>query len=207
MLGDILWTPLFAGYQPSRNLRLQFATQSLRKLRVYQTAHAKDVIWGVSEFRVMDEGKEIPRVPEWRLTARPNPWDVQLAFDNNPVTRWRSWQTAEPGMFIEVDFGHPQSVDAVVIQSSDEGHQTKLKVEGQDAQGNWTTLSNEAQEFVSRSPVNLRLAATSELKARGIRYLLIEKYDLKSEDFEMNSKVWGIKCIGERKAARLYQIE
>src|SRR5260370_29939 len=207
VLGDILWTPLFAGYQPSRILRFHFAPQSLRKLRVYQTAHAKDVIWGVSELRVMDEGKEIPRDPEWRLTARPNPWDVQLAFDNSPVTRWRTWQTAEPGMFIELDFGHPQSVDAVVIESSDEDHQTKLKVEGMDAQGNWTTLSSEAQEFVTRSPVNLRLAATSELKARGIRYLLIEKYDLKSEDFEMNSKVWGIKCIGERKAARLYQIE
>jgi 4-amino-4-deoxy-L-arabinose transferase-like glycosyltransferase len=207
VLGDILWTPLFAAYQPSRILKFQFAPQSVRKLRVYQTAHAKDVIWGVSELRVRDEGKEIPRAPEWRLTAHPNPWDVQLAFDNSPVTRWRSWQTAEPGMFIEVDFGHPQNVDSVVIQSSDESNQTKLKVDGMDAQNKWTTLSSEAQEFVSRSPVNLRLAATSELKARGVRYLLIEKYDLKSEDFEMNSDLWGIKCIGERKAARLYQIE
>jgi hypothetical protein len=110
-------------------------------------------------------------------------------------------------MFIEVDFGHPQNVDSVVIQSSDESNQTKLKVDGMDTQNKWTTLSSEAQEFVSRSPVNLRLAATSELKARGVRYLLIEKYDLKSEDFEMNSDLWGIKCIGERKAARLYQIE
>src|SRR5258708_7766226 len=67
VLGDILRTPLFAGYQPSRILKFQFALQSIRKLRVYQTAHAKDLIWCVSELRVMNDGNEISRDPEWRF--------------------------------------------------------------------------------------------------------------------------------------------
>ena len=131
-----------------------------------------------------------------------------MAFDNSPVTRWRSWQTAAPGMFVEVDFGRPQPVDAAVIESTRQDSETKVKLEGMDPQGQWTTLSSEPVPSSRPITVNLRLAASAELKARGIRYVMVEKNDLRSEDFQFHSKLWGMKCIGEVGTfARLYYIE
>lgn len=207
VLGDILWTPLFDSFQPTRFLKFQFPGRELRKVRVIQTAQAKDALWGVAEMRVFEGAQELRRAPEWRLTAHPNPWDVQLAFDNSQVTRWRSWRRAEPGMFIEVDFGHPQQADGVVVESSDEGWQTKLKLDGMDSHGKWTTLSGEPVESTNPVRVSLRLAAGAELKAWGIRYVLVEKDDVRSEDFQFHTNLWGMKCIGEWGGARLYHIE
>jgi hypothetical protein len=208
MVRDILWTPLFNSFPPTRILTFQFPERELRAVRVVQTEKAKDVQWGIAELRVLDGQSELPRAPEWRLRARPNPWDVQMAFDNSPVTRWRSWQVAEPGMFVQVDFGHAQKLDAVVVESSDEGYQTKVKLEGMDGQGKWATILDQPVETSRPTRVNLRLAAASELKARGIRYLLIEKNDIRSEDFQLYTKLWGMKCIGEwNSVGRLYHIE
>jgi len=207
VLADILWTPLFGGFQPTRLVKFQFSRREVRKVRVVQTAQAKDVPWGIAELHVLEGGRELPRAPEWRLKAHPNPWDVQLAFDNSPVTRWRSWQRAEPGMFVEVDFGHAQAADCVTVETSDEGYQTSMELQGMDAGGNWTTLSKDAQETTSRPPVSLRRAATAELKARGIRYVVIERDDLRSDDFKFHTGLWGMKLIGEAGPGRLYYIE
>ena len=207
VLGDIMWTPLFGGLQPSRLIKFQFPRRELRKVRVVQTARAQDVSWGIAEFRVLEGGHELPRALEWRLKAHPNPWDVQMAFDNSQVTRWRSWQRAEPGMFVEVDFGHAQSVDSVTVESSDEGYQTKVELNGMDPDGKWTTLSKNPEETTQRPTVNLRRAATEELKARGIRYVMVEKDDLRSDDFSHYAVLWGMKFIGEAGQGRLYYIE
>jgi hypothetical protein len=46
------------------------------------------------------------------------------------------------------------------------------------------------------------------LKARGIRYVLIEKTDFRSEDFQVHTSFWGMKRIGEIDSrAWLYHIE
>ncbi len=208
VLRDILWTPLFNSFQPTRILTFRFPERDLRAIRVVQTEKAKDAQWGIAELRVFDGESELPRLAEWRLSAHPNPWDVQMAFDNSPVTRWRSWQVAGPGMFVQVDFGHAQKVDEVVVESGDEGYQTKVKLEGLDPQGKWATILDQPVETSSPTRVNLRLAAASEFKARGIRYLLIEKGDIRSEDFQLYTKLWGMKCIGNwNSVAWLYHIE
>ena len=61
--------------------------------------------WTVSEMRVLAGGGELPRTPEWRLSAWPNGWDVQLAFDNNYATRWSTWQAMPPRAYVAIDFG------------------------------------------------------------------------------------------------------
>jgi hypothetical protein len=166
------------------------------------------VSWGVAELRILDGANELPRLPGWRLSAHPNPWDVQMAFDNSPVTRWRSWQVAEPGMFIQVDFGQIQKLDAVVAESSDEGYQTKTKLEGMDSSGQWAVILDQPVETSRPTRVNLRRAAADEFKARGIHYIVVEKDDIRSEDFRLYTSLWGMKCIGEWKsAAWLYHIE
>ena len=105
VLQDILWTPVVRAFQPTRVLKFDFPPRELRKLRVVQTASLPHNQWSIAELRVSNRQSELPRDPGWRLTAHPNPWDVQLAFDNSPVTRWRSWQPATPGMYVEVEFG------------------------------------------------------------------------------------------------------
>jgi hypothetical protein len=205
---DIVWTALFKNLQPTRALTFRFPPRELRAVRVVQTEQARDVQWDVSELRVMDGENELARSPAWRLSAHPNPWDVQMAFDNSPVTRWRSWQLAEPGMFIQADFGQTQKLDAVVVESSAEGNQTKIKLDGMDGRGQWATIVDQPVETGNPTRVNLRRAASEELKARGIHYLLVEKSDLRYEDFLLYAGVWGMKCIGEwNSVAWLYRIE
>ena len=207
-IGDILWTPLFNSFEPTRSLTFHFPQQSLRKIRVIRTAAAETVSWSVAELRVFHTGAELPRADDWRLTAHPNPWDVQMAFDNDPVTRWKSWQAAEPGMFVEADFGRLRAVDSVAVETTDEDFQKKIKLDGMDSSGRWTTLSTQPEEAVIRIRVSLRHAATAEVQARGVRFILTGKDEPEWDDFDKHAGLWGIKRVGELAGgARLYHIE
>ena len=207
LLQDILWVPMFRDFQPTRVLTFQFPPRELRKVRVVQTASLADGQWSVSELRVLANGHELPRDPEWRLTARPNPWDVQLAFDNSPVTRWRTWQPPAAGMYVEIDFARNKKLDSVIVESSGDTSATKIKLEGLGDDRKWTTVAGAPTESVRPSRVSLRQAATAELKSRGIRYLLITEDNIGANDFQLYSKLWGMKIIAQRGTARLYYIE
>ena len=207
ILADILWTPLFSDYPPTRLLKFQFPERQFRKLRVIQTENVPDQQWAVSELRVLHGGQELPRSSEWSLTASPNPWDVQFAFDNSPATRWRSWQEARSGMYMEVDFGRDRNVDSVVVESSGDTTKTKLKLDGLSPDGHWSTVSDHPSEIAQHIRVSLRLAASHELKARGVRYLLIDDNDIRAEDFRVYSNLWGIMQVGQFRNKRLYYIQ
>lgn len=92
-LSDMLKSVRVREWQPTRRLTFSLTPQTLRSVRIVQTSRdAKRNYWSISEFRVFSGGRELPRDPRWRLRASPNPFEIQLAFDNNPMTRWRSWQ-------------------------------------------------------------------------------------------------------------------
>jgi Dolichyl-phosphate-mannose-protein mannosyltransferase len=207
VLQDILWTPVVRSFQPTRALKFQFPGRQLRKLRVVQTASLPNNQWSVSELRIFNGAMELSRDPAWRLTAHPNPWGVQLAFDNSPVTRWRSWQTAEPGMYVEVDFGSLQGASTVALESSDDNGDTRIKLEGMGSNGQWITLSDRAVQ--SRQPIrtSLRVAASAELKARGIHYVLIKPENPGADDFRRYPGAWGMTLAGAAGDARLYRIK
>jgi F5/8 type C domain len=205
-LQDVIWTPMFQDYAPTLALKFHFSPTQLQRIRLVQTAAVKDMLWSVSELRVLSGGRELERAPEWRLTAHPNPWEVQLAFDNSPATRWRSWQDAQPGMHMDVDFGREQTIDSVIVETSNDSSGARLKLEGMTPDGKWTTLSDHADESRQEIRANLRLAATAEFKARSIRYLLIDDRDPRADDFYRYASVWGITNIGRWKSRRLYYI-
>lgn len=207
VLQDILWTPVVPQLQPRRFFRFDFSPRELRKLRVVQTANLPNNQWSISELRVFDGAMELPRDPSWRLTAHPNPWDVQLAFDNSPVTRWRSWQPASPGMYVEVDFGKLQSASAVTVQSSDDDGDIKMKLEGMSADGSWTTLTDHAVQSHQNIRASLRLAATNELKARGIRVVVIKSDNPGADDYRRYPSYWGLALVGSSGETRLFRIE
>ena len=111
MLADILRTALMFGACPVRAVNYQFPPTVLRRVRAIQTARLPGEMWSVSEFQILEGGKPLAPDGKWRMTSNPNPWDARFAFDGSLVTRWRSWEDAAPGMFLEVDFGEPRLID------------------------------------------------------------------------------------------------
>jgi hypothetical protein len=206
VIEDILWTPVAAGYQPVLSVKFNFPPREFRKLRVVLKGSETDGQWSITELRIFDGPKELPRDPGWRLTAHPNPWDVQLAFDNSPVTRWRSWQPASAGMYVEVDFPRPQPAGSVAVESSYETVNTKIALEGMGTDGQWSTVSDHPAITTHTIRTSLRLAAIGELKARGIQYVLIHPGDPGADDFFRDPEAWGLSLVGEENGAHLYRI-
>src|SRR5262249_28488208 len=82
LMYDIMQAPI-DGYKPVQRLKFPFAAQPLQAVRLVQTGTAK-AFWTVSEVRIFNGSGEVARKPGWRLSATPNGWEVQLAFDNSP---------------------------------------------------------------------------------------------------------------------------
>jgi hypothetical protein len=161
--------------------------------------------WSVHEIRFFHAGVELPRQPEWRLEAWPNPWEVQLAFDNSPATRWRSWETLSPGMYIQVDFGKPGQVDEVRLETSVDSSDAREQVELIDNSGNQVALVGNP-EVTSITPAPwIRRAATFEMASRGIHYLLIGNGDPTAADIREDPEGWGLKQVASEYGVRLYR--
>lgn len=206
VMQDILWTPMVQAYQPTRVLKFDFPQRQIRKVRVVMKGSEHLDQWSMSELRIFDGPKELSRDPSWRLKAHPNPWEVQLAFDNSPVTRWRSWQPAAPGMYVEIDLGWPEQASSVVVESSWDMINTKIALQGMGADGRWTTISDHPLVIDRPLHVNLRMAATAELKSRGISYLVVRPDDPFAMDLQRYPAAWGLSLAGQESGARLYHI-
>jgi hypothetical protein len=172
-----------------------------------QTAGGTPDLWSVTEMRVFSGDHELPRDPQWQPRAHPNPWDVQLAFDNSPVTRWRSWRRLFPGMFLEIDFGRPEIADRVLLECSRDQYGVRLKLEGQLESGEWRSLSAAAETTGALASPGLRRAATRALKVHGVSYLLVHDSDFGADDFRLRAPAWGIRFLGERGEGKLYRVE
>jgi hypothetical protein len=204
---DLLHTPLIPEIQPTRWLDFKFAPQTIRKVRLVQTAGGGSEYWSVGELRLYSGDRELPRAPEWRLTARPNPGVIQSAFDNSPVTRWRSGESIRPGMYIEVDLGKAVVIDRVRAECSRDQYKAAMKVDVLDAPGTWTTVAMEPQESNAPGWAGLRRAATAEVKALGVSYILIEEGDFGARDYIDKAPLWGWRQVDEIAGAHLFHIE
>jgi hypothetical protein len=206
---DILYIGSFDGLRPKIAMVFQFPEQTGRRVRVVQTLKAEPhKQWSVHEIRFLRGGVEIPRSPEWKLRAWPNAWDVQLAFDNSPATRWRSWEYPTPGMFIETDFGGDKTLDQVVVETSEDGMwDVKLRAEMMDRDGKWITLNDKPAMRAIPAPLWIRRAATREILLRGVRYVLIHDSDYGGSDYREDPDLWGFKVIAHEREVTLYRIE
>lgn len=207
LLVDILNSGWVDGYQPRVLERLQFSEKAPRRIRVDITAQGEQFEqWSVHELRFFDRGAELPRRPQWRLSAWPNPWDVQLAFDNSPATRWRTWERAAPGDYIQVDFGQAQVVDEVRIERSyDYNLQAEVKI-FDESSGHWMAVGARRQTTALRLDADIRRYATRELALRGIHYVLIPESYAGASDFRGDPGGWGMEKVAEESGARLYRI-
>ena len=206
-LGDFLNIGWLEDYQPTREFVFHFPERSVGRIRLAQAAQGKgQEQWNVHELRFFDGGAEVARSPEWKLRAWPNPWEVQLAFDNSPATRWRSWQTGAPGMYIDVDFGRDQKVDEVRMQTShDFTWAIKFRVE-EYARGRWTAVTDQFEERKIKPRGSVRRAATGEFEARGYHYILVQDRDWGASDFADDPESWGLEVAGRSAGATLYRV-
>lgn len=203
--GLILQTACDPQVAPTWRVRFSFPRQTVRALRLVQTAAAES-LWNIHELRIFDGGRELPREPAWRLTADPYPWGIQDAFDNSPITMWRSGEALRPGMFVEVDLHASPQADAVVMEAAPNQSGLRLKLEGMDDAGKWHTLDPAPRVYDAAAPLGLRRAAARELKRRGIDYVLAFDDERESEDLRRNPALWGVIQVGQTKEARLYEL-
>jgi len=195
-------------YRPRVALVFPFPERTMRRIRVLQTKQAPPHSqWNVHEIHYFRGGVELPRTSAWRLRAWPNPWEVQLAFDNSPATRWRSWEVPAPGMFIETDFGSDQSVDQVVVETSTDGMwSTTLEIQMMDGNGRWVKLAGDPEMREIPVPIWLRRAATYELHARDVNYILVHDGDFGADDFFEDPDTWGLQIIARENRVTLYKV-
>jgi hypothetical protein len=212
-LNDALFSAIHQDWAPTARLEFTIPRGEYYSVRIVQTAAPKKGekgdkdLWSVAEFRIFDGDKELPRAPGWRLEARPNPWDVQLAFDNSAATRWRSWERLRAGMYISVDFGEARTLDKIRLQASFDQWGTKLHAEAREADGKWRVVSGEPKLSNSGLPLGLRRGAIDELKRDGVSYMLVSEDNFNWQDFRDNASAWGIRQVDIAANVRLYKLE
>jgi hypothetical protein len=155
--------------------------------------------------RVYSQGRELPRAADWRLSAWPNGWEVQLAFDNSYATRWSTWQAQSPGDKLQIDFPRLETVDEVVLECAPAGG-AHVQLELLDSHGRWTPMTDTPVREGVDSPMGLRRAAMLELKARGIGFMLIDS-DFFARDMKMYRAYWGITELALINGTYLYRID
>ncbi len=202
---DVLKVALYDEFGPVQRIHFSFPSKPLKRFRLVQAGSSHDS-WSVHQLRVFHAGGIIVRKPGWRLRASPNPWDVEMAFDENPVTRWRSWQPASPGMWMEADFGTPQAADAIVVECSADQPGLRLRLELEDAEGRWETVQEASPRSLQPPPPGLGRAAVEHLKRLGITHLFIFQKNPLDAMLRQRADEWGLVEIGVESGARLYRL-
>lgn len=195
-------------YRPTEQHRFSFPPRSVRRIRLLQVGRDGTADqWSVSEFRIFHGGAELPRAREWRLSAFPNEWDVQSAFDNSPLTRWASRQPPSPGMYIEVDFQRPRTIDLVTAQctAGQSGVQMDLQFEAEP--GKWQGIGSRHEVVGAGIPPRLRRAAAEHLLRQNVQWLVVHDQDPGARDFLLRQTQWGISLAGTSERYRLYRVE
>jgi len=186
--------------------------QPVISIRITQNASSQGLMWNVDEVELRSEGKLLPRSPKWRLTASPNPWGVEAAFDGNLATRWRSWDPLRPGMFMSVDFHDSEKLDSVDV-ILDNREWTTLEDGPWAAQVSLGVVAEAGREthLLPRvswdPPADVRKDAMGALKANGIHYVLIDRNDWMQNAFRDHPQLWNMQAIATTEYATLYRID
>ena len=202
---DLLSTPLLTEKQPTVSLRLHFSPVTTRRLRVVQTASGNGY-WNIAELRIFSQGREVPRLPGWRMSAQPNRWEAGLAFDNNYASRWSSWQAMSPGMFVSVVFGKRETVDEVVCEMGP-NQEAQIQVEIATEDGRWTPVPATVERGVRPIPSDLRREAMRSLKAHGITHLVMREGDFPTADIRNHADLWGLVELSVVGPLHIYRLE
>jgi hypothetical protein len=189
--------------RPTTQRRFRFPAARLRAVRVVQWATGPGE-WMVHELRLFLQERELPRAFQWKLRASSNSWDVQLAFDNSPVTFWRSIEDLSPDMNLEVELDGAAELDSVLLETSAAQTGARLTLEALADGDVWKALADSSEDTDVVRQAGLRRLATREFKAQGIEYILVADSDFFARDFCGKPELWGITELAQVKDLRLY---
>ena len=167
---------------------------------------ASENFWTVTELRIRSQGRELTRTPNWRLSAKPNGWEVQLAFDNSYATRWSTWQAMSPGDCIQVELPAPETVDEVVLEC-DPAWEARPQVEVLLDNGRWAPITDSVEAVKAEPPDGIRRAATRDVRALGFHYILVNQEDVVYNDILKYQKYWGLTEVAKAHGTHLYKID
>jgi hypothetical protein len=204
-LMDGLRTAMTPEARPTLQKRFRFPAARLRAVRVVQWATGPGE-WIVHEVRLFLQERELPRAFQWKLRASSNPWDVQLAFDNSPVTFWRSIEDLRPDMSLEVELDRAVELDSVVLETSPAQTSARLSLEGLADGDVWKAVAESSEDTDVIRPTGLRRMAIREFKAQGIEYILVADSDFFARDFRDKPDLWGVTELAQVKDLRLYKL-
>jgi len=169
-MSDVLICASQTPFVRQQQITYRWTPAQARAVEFTWSGRASQRMWSVNEVRLWNGGSLLRRAPDWRVDAFPNPWDAGDAFDGLDVTRWRSWESARPGMLIRVQFGKPAFIDRVEVLNTDPQPLDEAQVRILDEAGRW--LAPAAREQQDAAPEDLRREATRQLRSAGIDYLL-----------------------------------
>lgn len=206
-VSQILWSAGLEGSRPSWVMDFRFPERTLRRLRLVETGSHPEDLWGIAEIDVWRGSKRLERSPDWSVTAWPNPWQAPMALDRSAVTRWNSQLPLSPGMYFEIRFGKPRTLDGVTALCQPPPYYSRTRLDGLTDGGKWETLASAANVYESGAPLQLRQMAAEELRRRGIRYLLVMSHDDLAADFYKEQEKWEVEVIWEEQGNRLYRVK
>ncbi len=205
-LTTAITTPVAPEMQPTVHYKFVFSERAVGRIRLVQQGTSITSIWSITELRLFRQGVERQRGPRWISTSSHNHWDLPLIFDNNPVTRWNSGEPLKPGMWVQLDLGHTEPVDSVVVESSGDQPETHMRLEFESAPGRWVALGGEAVLEKVEGPPGLRSAASATLRLNHVYWFLANKGDGIADDIAANSEPWGMRLVATDGDWRLYSL-
>ena len=207
--GRRAWDTLTTAVDPVRKVswirELSFPRVTAQRVRIV-TDSSNDNDFSINELRFYNGDAELARSPAWRLSASSYPWGVQLAFDNSSTSWWTSGQKEEPGTWIAVDFGTPAEFDRIELEQIVDQRWTKIHAEAY-VRGLWRDLEAHETGTERPPPADLRLRVRDELKAMGIRWILMPDNSPGADDMRDNALYWGITLKGRENGYRLWRLD
>lgn len=202
LINDILWAP--QAHRPANAFHFRFMPVNTHGVRVVNLATAPEY-WTVAEMRLKFQGREVERSPQWRISATPNGWEAQLAFDNSYATRWSTWEPLAPRARLQVELPAAQGVDEVVLEC-EPSWKARLQVEILLDSGRWVPITDTVETAKADFP-GIRRAAARDVKALGVRYLLLNPGDMVYDDIRKYPAFWGVTLLSEANGTQLYRID
>lgn len=153
---------------------------------------------GVNEVTFFFRGNEIARSSSWTINANPNSCDCTLAFDNNPVTRWRNWEPVEGHAILTVDFHEPVQLDEVRVIHGDH-----LEVSGATVQNEFKARGKHEIPLDS----SLNRAVTASFKEAGVTHLVIAANDAGNAVPKLDDpSIWRLKPVIEDGGVTVFEL-
>ena len=193
---------------PVYDVRADWDPRPLGGVRI-RVPRASPVEWQIHEITLYSGEYPVSAGPEWELRAWPNEWELPLAFDGNPATRWRTWEPIQAGMYVEVDFDRALTLSGAVMTSPTAAYGLPFEFYGREGDG-WHLLTS--RPVVTEKHLgDVRMAATKAVQRAGFGYILAynsnEGNGALSAAMVGHEMEWGLEKTAQIGPAVLFRIE